>query len=125
LAEQGGRSEKVGPLGESALKKANSGMGGIGGRERGFWVGGARDKGWVEGVREVDVEDMLCIFSVRHTEGHGSSGVMGDTEGSSRRPDGAEPVIVIETGVSGEGDGDSNVLRGGGRGGHDEGASSG
>ena len=58
------------------------------------------------GVCEVDVELMCSIFSVRHAERHGPSGVMGDTKGSGTCPDGAEPVIVSDTGVCDEREGD-------------------
>jgi hypothetical protein len=106
FAELSDGSKKVFSFGKCTLKDTISGIGGVVSREGGFCPSGTRDKGRIVEVGEVDVEVMCSIFSVGHAEGHGPSGVMGDTKGSGTCPDGAEPVIVSETGVCDEREGD-------------------
>ena len=112
FAELSNGLKKVSSFGNCTLKDTISGIGGVVSREGGFCPSGTRDKDRVVGVCEVDVELMCSIFSVRHAERHGPSGVMGDTKGSGTCPDGAEPVIVVEARVGCEGDGDNEVIGG-------------
>jgi hypothetical protein len=114
LFEEGGGAEKVIAFGEGAGENVDSGMGGVVGRVGRDWVGWARDEERVEGVGAIIMQVMSGVLGVRHAEGHGTSGVMGDAEGTCSRPDGAEPVIVVKARVGCKGDGDSN--RGIGRG---------
>ena len=114
LFEEGGCTEKVIAFGEGAGENVNSGMGGVEGGVSRDWIGWARDEDRVGGVGAIIMEVMSGVLEVRHAERHGSSGVMGDAEGACSRPDGAEPVIVVEARVGCKGDGDSN--RGIGRG---------
>ena len=99
LFEEGGGTEKVIAFDEGAGEKVDSGMGGVVGRIGRDWVGWARDEDRVEGVGAIIMQVMSSVLGVRHAEGHGTSGVMGDTKGTSGRPDGAKPVIVVEARV--------------------------
>ena len=60
----------------------------------------------------VSVQDMSVVFSVRHAERHGTSGVVLNTESGSSRPDGAEPVVVVGARLRDERDSNSNSIRG-------------
>lgn len=112
--EEGSCTEVVIAFGESAGKNVDSCIGGVGGGIGGDWVGWARDEDRVEGVCVVIMEVMSGVLGVRHAEGHGASGVMGDAKSAGSRPDGTEPVIVIEARVGCKGDGnrDRDIGRG-------------